>query len=51
MKRIALEGAMAPARRFRPEIDGFWDDYRYDIDPTFPELAARVAAHRELVSQ
>ncbi len=33
-------------RRFRPEIDGFWDGYRYEIDPSFPELAETVAAWR-----
>lgn len=51
MKRIALHHGTAPARRFRPEVDGYWDDYRYDIDPAFPELVAEVAAHRELVKR
>jgi hypothetical protein len=51
MKRIALEDLAAPARRFLPEVDGYWDDYRYDIDPAFPELEAQVAAHRELISR
>ncbi len=47
MKRIALAPGMAPARRFLPEVDGFWDEYSYEIDPSFPELAAVVARHRE----
>lgn len=51
MKRVALEDVVAPARRFRPEVDGYWDGYGYDIDPAFPELAAQVAAHRELPSR
>ncbi len=46
MKRHALEGAMPPARRFDPDRDGFWEAYRYEIDPAFPELAARVALNR-----
>lgn len=46
MKRIALEGDPS-ARRFVPERDGWWDGYRYEIDPEFPELAARVARHRD----
>ncbi|MCP4225602.1 MAG: 1-acyl-sn-glycerol-3-phosphate acyltransferase [Actinomycetia bacterium] len=47
MKRIALAGSMAPPRRFRPDVDGYWDDYGYEIDPAFPDLAAQVASHRE----
>ena len=46
MKRIALNDMAGPVRRFRPEIDGYWDDYSYDIDPAFSVLAAHVAAHR-----
>ena len=46
MKGLALGSDMAPARRFRPEVDGFWDDYSYEIDPSFPELASLVARHR-----
>ena len=45
MKRVALAGA-TPPRRFDPGRDGYWDDYRYEIDPTFPALARRVASHR-----
>jgi 1-acyl-sn-glycerol-3-phosphate acyltransferase len=51
MKRIALSDATEPARRFRPGVDGFWDDYSYSIDPAFPELAATVAAHRESLNR
>ena len=49
MKRIALSSEMAPARRFDPERDGYWDDYSYDIDPDFPEVAELVARHRSAV--
>lgn len=49
MKREALGGAMAPPRRFDPDRDGWWDGYRYEIDPAFPALVARVAAHRAQV--
>jgi len=44
MKSLAL--AMPDVRRFVPRRDGWWDGYRYEIDPAFPELAAAVAAHR-----
>jgi 1-acyl-sn-glycerol-3-phosphate acyltransferase len=46
MKRMALDGSMAPARRFDPDRDGWWDDYRYEIDPDFPDLANRLALRR-----
>jgi len=46
MKRIALSPEMAPARRFNPERDGYWDDYAYEIDPEFTEVARLVARHR-----
>lgn len=48
MKRIALSDDTAPARRFDPLQDGFWDGYRYEIDPDFPEVAALVERHRSL---
>lgn len=46
MKTVALDPSTAPARRFDPGRDGWWDDYRYEIDPDFPELADRVLARR-----
>jgi 1-acyl-sn-glycerol-3-phosphate acyltransferase len=49
MKRRALASA-APPRRFDPDRDGWWDDYPYEIDPDFTELADRVAAHRSVIS-
>ena len=49
MKRIAL-GSATPPRRFDPERDGYWDAYRYEIDPAFPELARRIADHRRAVA-
>ena len=45
MKAAALDSVASP-RRFVPERDGWWDGYHYDIDPSFPELAARVKRHR-----
>ena len=45
MKELALASA-TPPRRFDPDRDGYWDDYRYEIDPAFPELAQRIASHR-----
>ena len=45
MKQVALSSA-TPPRRFDPGRDGYWDGYRYEIDPAFPELARRVAGHR-----
>lgn len=46
MKEIALDPSTAAPRQFVPERDGWWDDYRYEIDPDFPDLARRVAAHQ-----
>lgn len=50
MKRIALSPEMATPRHFDPERDGYWDDYSYDIDPDFPQVADQVAQHRLAVS-
>ena len=44
LKRAALAPGMAPARRFVPERDGWWDGYAFAIDPAFAELAAAAAA-------
>ncbi len=46
LKARALNGRMAPPRRFVPERDGYWDGYAYEIDPAFPSLRAEVARHR-----
>lgn len=46
LKAAALDGTMAPPRRFVPTRDGYWDGYAYAIDPAFPALAAEIAAHR-----
>lgn len=51
MKQMALSRELAPARRFDPERDGYWDDYSYEIDPDFPEVAELVARHRSAVSR
>jgi len=45
VKRRALGGSPGP-RRYLPERDGWWDGYRFEIDPAFTDLAARVEAHR-----
>lgn len=45
MKQRALSHD-PPPRRFDPDRDGWWDDYPYEIDADFPDLAARVAEHR-----
>jgi len=45
MKAAAL-AADPPPRRYVPERDGWWDGYRFSIDPDYPELAARVRRHR-----
>jgi hypothetical protein len=45
MKRLALASSVPP-RRFDPEVDGYWDDYDYEIDPDFPRVAELVARHR-----
>jgi 1-acyl-sn-glycerol-3-phosphate acyltransferase len=45
MKRLALAATPQP-RRYEPDRDGWWDGYRFQIDPDFPELAARVDQHR-----
>ncbi|MEA1902458.1 MAG: lysophospholipid acyltransferase family protein [Actinomycetota bacterium] len=46
MKQIALSPDTAGPRRFDPEHDGYWDDYRYSIDPDFTDVASKVARHR-----
>jgi 1-acyl-sn-glycerol-3-phosphate acyltransferase len=51
MKAHALDGTMPAPRRYRPIRDGFWDDYRFEIDPEFPDVADLVAAHRRSANQ
>jgi len=46
MKEVALDNERVPVRHFDPERDGYWDDYTYEIDNRFPEVAAKVASHR-----
>ncbi len=45
MKEVAHAGP-TPPRHFEPARDGYWDGYRYEIDPAFPALARRVTDHR-----
>jgi 1-acyl-sn-glycerol-3-phosphate acyltransferase len=50
MKQKALQAFPEP-RHFDPDRDGWWDDYGYEIDPDYPELAERVAEHRRAMPQ
>jgi 1-acyl-sn-glycerol-3-phosphate acyltransferase len=50
LKASALDGRMAPPRRFVPRRDGYWIGYRFGIDPAFPALAAEVAQARAAAS-
>lgn len=50
MKQRALQATPGP-RRFDPDRDGWWDDYRYEIDPDYPDLAIRVAEHRRAIEK
>lgn len=45
MKERAMSADPGP-RRFDPASDGWWDGYRYEIDPHFPEVLEAVAHHR-----
>ncbi len=49
MRQAALESEIPP-RHFDPNLDGYWDGYRYEIAPAYAELARRVARHRALRS-
>ena len=49
LKRRALLSTIQP-RRYEPDRDGWWDDYRFDIDSDFEELAERVAVHRRRIA-
>lgn len=46
MKARAVANQDAPVRRFDPDRDGWWDDYRYEIDPDFADLHARWRSRR-----
>ena len=48
MKDRALTATPGP-RRYVPERDGWWDDYRFEIDPRFSDLKERVERHRESI--
>lgn len=50
LKAAALSGTMAAPRRFVPARDGYWDDFAYQIDSDFAELAAEIAQHRHEVA-
>jgi 1-acyl-sn-glycerol-3-phosphate acyltransferase len=46
LKAAAMAPGAAPPRRYRPERDGWWDGYSFEIDPAFDELRSALAAHR-----
>lgn len=46
LKTAATRPDAAPPRHYRPQRDGYWDGYRLDIDPDYPELARHMADHR-----
>ena len=50
LKELALASA-TPPRHFDPRRDGYWDDYRYEIDPAFPDLARQIANHRRATAR
>lgn len=50
MKQRALANEWAEPRHFVPERDGYWPGYRFDIDPSYPELADAVAQWRRRAS-
>ena len=50
MKARALEPDRAPARRFIPERDGYWDGYSFQIDPAYPDLRREIETHRRSVA-
>jgi 1-acyl-sn-glycerol-3-phosphate acyltransferase len=49
MKERALRATPGP-RHFIPERDAWWDDYRFEIDPRFPDLEQAIAEHRRSVA-
>lgn len=49
MRQAALKSEIPP-RHFDPNLDGYWDGYRYEIAPAYAELARQVATHRALRS-
>jgi len=46
MKRRAIASRWASPRRYLPERDGYWDGYRFAIDPDYAALDGQVARHR-----
>ncbi len=49
MSEVALSAQPGP-RRYRPERDGYWDGYAFEISPAFAELAAEIADHRRVAA-
>ncbi len=50
MKRRALENPWASPRRYVPARDGYWDGFRFDVDPDFTAVADQVSRHRREVA-
>jgi 1-acyl-sn-glycerol-3-phosphate acyltransferase len=51
MKSQACRPGTAPPRRYRPEVDGWWDGYAFEIDPDFQHLRARFDQRRRAGSR
>jgi 1-acyl-sn-glycerol-3-phosphate acyltransferase len=49
MKERAIAGPWASPRRYVPERDGYWDGYRFDIDPDYAALDEQISQHRRAV--
>jgi 1-acyl-sn-glycerol-3-phosphate acyltransferase len=46
LKTLALDGTRSAPRRFVPSLDGYWDGFAFEIDPTFADLHAEIEQHR-----
>jgi 1-acyl-sn-glycerol-3-phosphate acyltransferase len=46
MKNRAAVNTWAAPRRYVPERDGYWDGYRFDVDPDFALVDEQVRRHR-----
>ncbi len=50
MKERAIKNPSAWPRRYLPERDGYWDGYRFDIDPDYPALEEQISRRRRAVA-
>jgi len=49
MQELALRQTHAPARRYVPARDGYWDGFAFEIDPRFEALHAEIAVRRTML--